>query len=211
MFAHYGYAAKPGDCPSQLTNRRGGLKWGCRSDSQCPRSQKCCGMSLYIYHKVSSSLLLAISINLNFRANKTLIDSAWLWEFATARFQVAEGVLFWNSSKTEIFRYRWYEQTSFNACKLQLQLYFVLKIVLQGDLSTTWSNHAISSSKKWCCYTIKVISGQNANDKTPTLKTPIQKSVAFHTLAFCPWHQDQIPNKSVCIHAKQTQSISSTI
>ena len=123
---------------------------------------------IYIYHKVSSSLLLAISINLNFRANKTLIDSAWLWELSTARFQVAEGVLFWNSSKTEIFRYRWYEQTSFNACKLQLQLYFALNIVLQGDLSTTWSNHAISSYKKWCCYTIKVISGQNANDKTYT-------------------------------------------
>ena len=47
--------------------------------------------------------------------------------------------------------------------------------------------------------------GQNANDKTPTPETPIQKmlsqnpnpqtqkSVAFHTLAFCPWHYDRIP------------------
>ena len=48
------------------------------------------------------------------------------------------------------------------------------------------------------------VSRQNANDKMPLPKTPIQKmlaptvksqtrkSVAYHTLAFCPWHSDQI-------------------
>ena len=41
--------------------------------------------------------------------------------------------------------------------------------------------------------------GSRDNDKTPTPKTPIQnpepqtqKSVAFHTLAFCQWHYDRI-------------------
>ena len=48
------------------------------------------------------------------------------------------------------------------------------------------------------------ISRQNANVKTPTLNTPIQKllfqlqnpktqkSVVFHTLTFCLWHSDRI-------------------
>ena len=29
----------------------------------------------------------------------------------------------------------------------------------------------------------------------PTIKPLTQKSVAFHTLAFCPWHFDRIPNE----------------
>ena len=52
-----------------------------------------------------------------------------------------------------------------------------------------------------------LIKNQNADDKTSTPKTPMQKmlsqlqnpdtqtqkSVAFHTVAFCPWHSERMP------------------
>ena len=34
---------------------------------------------------------------------------------------------------------------------------------------------------------------------TQTLKSQTHKSVAFHTLAFCPWHSDHIPSCTVRI------------
>ena len=34
------------------------------------------------------------------------------------------------------------------------------------------------------------------DDKNPKPQT--HKSVAFHTLAFCPWHSDRIPHTLAC-------------
>ena len=65
----------------------------------------------------------------------------------------------------------------------------------------SWADHI-----HWI--TMSRISGQNANTqnpnsknalpnlKTPTPKLQTQKSVAFHTLAFCPWQHDWIPLSS---------------
>ena len=58
------------------------------------------------------------------------------------------------------------------------------------------------------CIKFERILGQNVNYKTPTqnfntksaLPTPqTQESVAFHTLAFSPWHFDRIPFESCAV------------
>ena len=72
----------------------------------------------------------------------------------------------------------------------------------QGDAGvSSWADHTLD-------YNLSRISGQNANDRKPTPKPQIpkmlsptsklqtQKSVAFHTLAFCLWHHDRIPLSS---------------
>ena len=40
-----------------------------------------------------------------------------------------------------------------------------------------------------------LVSSKRSRDKTPMTERQHKKSVAFHTLAFCPWHSDTLGSK----------------
>ena len=55
----------------------------------------------------------------------------------------------------------------------------------------------LGTKRQWQNAIAQIPNSKNAcpNPKTPTPKPQTHKSVAFHTLAFFPWHSDQIPSQ----------------